>query len=43
VWGKKPNGEVGVVQVLEDGEGNNSLFSSINAGINAKKQGVKGI
>lgn len=43
VWGKKPNGKVGVVQVLGDGEGNSSLYSSIKAGIDAKKAGVKGI
>lgn len=43
VWGKKSNGKVGVVQVLGDGEGNSSLYSSIKAGIDAKKAGVKGI
>lgn len=43
VWGKKPNGKVGVVQVLGDGEGNSSLYSSIKAGIDAKEAGVKGI
>jgi len=43
VWGTKPNGKVGVVQVLGDGEGNSSLYSSVKAGIDAKKAGVKGI
>lgn len=43
VWGKKPNGKVGVVQELGDGEGDSSLYSSIKAGIEAKKAGVEGI
>lgn len=43
VWGKKPNGKIGVVQILGDGEGNSSLYSSIKAGIDAKKAGVEGI
>ena len=43
VWGKKPNGKVGVVQELGDGEGDSSLYSSIKAGVEAKKAGVEGI
>ena len=43
VWGAKPNGKVGVVQVLDDGEGNSGLKSSIKAGIDAYKSGVTGV
>lgn len=43
VWGKKPNGKVGVVKILNDGEGDAGFLDALDQTIKAAKDGVRGV